>query len=86
MSATINLRLNDDLNEFVQRNVGEGGSFDTVSEFIHHALRNERERQENRDFEIVKRHLQEAFAAPREEAVPFDANAIRAELFHKPNA
>lgn len=81
MSATVNLRLNEALHDFVQRNVGEHGAFDNVSEFIRHTIRKEQEWQESQDFLRVKRELEEAFAQDPAEAVPLDANSLRAELF-----
>jgi len=54
-----------------------------MSEYIRDLIRKDRDAKEARDFEIVKRHLQEAFAAPRSEYVPFDEDEIRAELFGK---
>ncbi len=79
MNATLNIRLNDNLSEFVQRNVGDHGDYDNVSEFIRDLIRKEKQRQEARNFETVKRHLQEAFAEPAENAVPLN----REDFFHR---
>ena len=83
MPATVNIRLNDNLYNFVQENIGERGGFDNVSEFVRHALRQEQERQESLDFLAAKRELQAMFLQDPADAVPLDADALRAELFSK---
>lgn len=72
MGSTVNLRLNESLSIFAQSQVGEEGDYDTMSEYIRDLIRKDKLEKETRDFEIVKRHLQAAFAQPLEESKPFD--------------
>lgn len=63
-STTITVRLKGSLQEFVQRNVGEDGDHDNVSEYIRNLIRKEKERVEQEAFLRLKAELTQAFSAP----------------------
>ena len=65
-SMTLNVRVHGALGDFVAENVGEGGSYDNVSEYVRALIRQDRERAEHVRFERLKAELAVAFAAPDE--------------------
>ena len=58
------VRLSGPLSDFVTANVGQGGSYENVSEYIRDLIRRDKERAEQEKFERLKTELQHAFAAP----------------------
>ncbi len=63
-SMTLNVRVNGALGEFVAASVGEGGSYENVSEYVRALIRQDQERVERLHFERLKAELGVAFAAP----------------------
>ena len=61
---TLNVRVGGALSEFVAANVGEGGAYDNVSEYIRDLIRRDKQEAEELAFERLKAELQRAFAAP----------------------
>ncbi len=63
-SVTLNVRVNGALSEFVADNVGDGGTYENVSEYIRDLIRKDKARAEDVRFERLKSELRLAFAAP----------------------
>lgn len=57
------VRVGGALAEFVASNVGEGGRYENVSEYIRDLIRRDKERVEREAFERLKAELQHAFSA-----------------------
>ena len=62
--TTLTVRLSGTLNDFVQANVGEDGSYENVSEYIRDLIRRDKERAEQEAFNRLKAELAHAFATP----------------------
>jgi putative addiction module CopG family antidote len=58
------VRLGGALSDFVSANVGDGGSYENVSEYIRDLIRRDKERAEAEAFNRLKAELAHAFAAP----------------------
>jgi antitoxin ParD1/3/4 len=65
-TTTMTVRVSGALSEFVAANVGEGGAYENVSEYIRDLIRRDKERAEREAFERLKAELNRAFAAPEE--------------------
>ena len=63
-SMTLNVRVQGPLGEFVASNVGDGGTYENVSEYVRDLIRKDKERAEREQFERLKAELRAAFAAP----------------------
>lgn len=63
-TMTLNVRVHGRLGEFVADNVGEGGTYENVSEYIRDLIRKDKERTEHEKFERLKAELRLAFAEP----------------------
>lgn len=63
-TMTLNVRVNGALGDFVTANVGDGGTYDNVSEYVRDLIRKDKERVERGAFERLKAELGVAFAAP----------------------
>lgn len=61
---TLNVRVGGALSEFVAANVGEGGAYDNVSEYVRDLIRRDKKEAEEHAFERLKAELQRAFAVP----------------------
>lgn len=61
---TLNVRVQGPLGDFVASNVGDGGAYDNVSEYVRDLIRKDKERVEREHFERLKAELGVAFAAP----------------------
>lgn len=59
---TLNVRVGGALSEFVAANVGEGGAYDNVSEYVRDLIRKDKREAEEHAFERLKAELQRAFA------------------------
>ena len=70
---TLNVRVGGALSEFVAANVGEGGAYDNVSEYVRDLIRKDKRQAEEQAFERLKAELQRAFAAPDSEYQPLTA-------------
>ena len=75
-SMTLNVRVQGLLGEFVASNVGEGGNYENVSEYIRDLIRKDKERSEREQFERLKAELRLAFAAPDEAFEALTANDV----------
>ena len=64
------------LSEFVATNVGEGGAYENVSEYIRDLIRRDKERAEREAFDRLKAELNRAFAAPEERYTPMTAAEV----------
>ena len=62
--TTMTVRLGGALSDFVSANVGDGGSYENVSEYIRDLIRRDKERAEAEAFKRLKAELAHAFAAP----------------------
>ena len=65
-TTTMTVRVSGALSEFVAKNVGEGGAYENVSEYIRDLIRRDKERAEREAFYRLKSELNRAFAAPEE--------------------
>jgi putative addiction module CopG family antidote len=74
--TTLTVRLSGTLNDFVQANVGEDGSYENVSEYIRDLIRRDKERAEQEVFDRLKAELAHAFAAPESSYTPLTAAEV----------
>lgn len=65
-TTTMTVRVSGALSEFVATNVGEGGAYENVSEYIRDLIRRDKERAEREAFDRLRAELNRAFAAPEE--------------------
>jgi putative addiction module CopG family antidote len=70
------VRVSGALSEFVAANVGEGGAYENVSEYIRDLIRRDKERAEREAFDRLKAELNRAFAAPEESYNPLTAAEV----------
>jgi len=64
MTVTMTVRLRAPLAEYVNRQVGEDGAYDNISEYVRDLIRRDKANTEERAFERLKAELALAFAAP----------------------
>lgn len=62
--TTLTVHLNETLSEFVAANVGERGSYESVSEYMRDLIRRDKERVEREAYDRLKAELVQAFGAP----------------------
>jgi putative addiction module CopG family antidote len=74
--TTLTVRLSGTLNDFVQANVGEDGSYENVSEYIRDLIRRDKERAEQEAFNRLKAELAHAFATPESSYTPLTAAEV----------
>lgn len=74
--TTMTVRVSGTLAEFVASNVGEGGAYDNVSEYIRDLIRRDKARVEREAFERLKAELQHAFAAADDTFEPLTAAEV----------
>ena len=60
-TTTMTVRLDRGLSDFVAANVGNNGSYETVSEYIRDLIRRAKERAERQAFRRLKAELVHAF-------------------------
>ncbi len=75
-TMTLNVRVTGALGAFVASNVGEGGAYENVSEYVRDLIRRDKARADREDFERLKAELALAFAAPDESYHPLDAQMV----------
>ena len=75
-TTTMTVRVSGTLSEFVATNVGEGGAYENVSEYIRDLIRRDKERAEREAFDRLKAELNHAFAAPEESYKPLTAAKV----------
>lgn len=75
-TMTLNVRVSGMLGDFVEANVGDGGAYENVSEYVRDLIRRDMERADVEAFERLKAELQRAFAAPEDSYQPLDANTV----------
>ncbi len=75
-TTTMTVRLGGALRDFVSANVGEGGSYENVSEYIRDLIRRDKERAEAEAFNHLKAELAHAFAAPDGSYQPLTAAEV----------
>ncbi|MBX9884670.1 MAG: addiction module antitoxin [Novosphingobium sp.] len=73
---TLNVRVSGALGDFVAANVAETGSFENVSEYVRHLIRQDMDRVEQERFEQLKAELAVAFSAPDSSYVSLTADDI----------
>jgi antitoxin ParD1/3/4 len=71
--TTMTVRLNETLSDFVAANVGEGGAYENVSEYMRDLIRRDKERVEREAFERLRVELAQAYAAPESAYKPLSA-------------
>lgn len=74
--TTITVRLKGSLSDFVNRNVGNDGDYDNVSEYIRNLIRQDQARVEQAAQERLKAELALAFSAPESSYVSLNAADI----------
>ena len=75
-SMSLNVRLGGTLSEFVTRNVGEDGDYDSVSEYVRDLIRRDKAQKEQEGFERLKAELRRAFSAPDDSYVAISADDV----------
>lgn len=75
-TRTMTVRVSGALSEFVAANVGEGGAYENVSEYIRDLIRRDKERAEREASARLKAELNRAFAAPEESYKPMTAAEV----------
>ncbi|WP_293906663.1 addiction module antitoxin [Phenylobacterium sp.] len=75
-TTTLNVRVSGRLGDFVADNVGDGGAYENVSEYIRDLIRRDMARADAEAFERLKAELQQAFAAPDDSYRPLDADTV----------
>jgi antitoxin ParD1/3/4 len=73
---TLNVRVSGPLGEFVARNVGDGGAYENVSEYVRDLIRRDKARVEAEAFARLKAELAAAYAAPESSYAAMDAETI----------
>lgn len=63
-TMTLNVRVQGRLGDFVAGNVGDGGLYENVSEYVRDLIRKDQARVEGERFERLKAELRLVFAAP----------------------
>jgi antitoxin ParD1/3/4 len=74
--TTMTVRVSGALSAFVAANVGEGGAYENVSEYIRALIRRDMERAEREAFERLKAELQHAFTAADDSYQPLTAAEV----------
>jgi antitoxin ParD1/3/4 len=62
--TTMTIHVSGALSDFVATHVGEGGAYESSSEYIRDLIRRDKERVEQTAFERLKAELAQAFSAP----------------------
>ena len=75
-TTTMTVRIGGVLRDFVSKNVGAGGSYENVSEYIRDLIRRDKERVEAEAFNRLKAELTHAFAAPEDKYKPLTATEV----------
>ncbi|WP_191229137.1 ribbon-helix-helix domain-containing protein [Aurantiacibacter xanthus] len=75
-AMTLNVRVSGTLGEFVADNIGDGGAYENVSEYVRDLIRRDKERVEAEGFERLKAELTAAFAAPESAYEALDAETV----------
>lgn len=75
-TTTMTVRVSGALSEFVATNVGEGGAYENVSEYIRDLIRRDKDRAEREAFDRLKAELNRAFAASEETYKPTTAAEV----------
>jgi putative addiction module CopG family antidote len=63
-ALTLNVRVGGALGAFVAENVGDGGLYENVSEYVRDLIRRDKARADEERFERLKAELSHAFVAP----------------------
>lgn len=75
-TMTLNVRVSGALGAFVEANVGDGGAYENVSEYVRDLIRRDMARVGQEAFERLKAELGHAFAAPESAYRPLDADEV----------
>jgi Arc/MetJ-type ribon-helix-helix transcriptional regulator len=75
-TMTLNVRVSGALGEFVAANVGDGGSYENVSEYVRDLIRRDMARADAESFERLRAELTRAFAAPDSTYRPLAADEV----------
>ena len=75
-ATNLNVRVTGALSDFVAANVGEGGDYDNVSEYVRDLIRQDKARAEAKAFERLKAELDMAFAQPDDSYRALDVEAV----------
>ena len=75
-TTTMTVRVSGALGDHVAANVGEGGSYENVSEYIRDLIRRDKERAEEGKLEQLRTELRHAFTAPESSYAPLTAAEV----------
>jgi antitoxin ParD1/3/4 len=75
-TTTMTVRLSRALRDFVTRNVGENGAYESASGYIRHLIRRDMERAEREAYKRLKRELAHSFATPEASYQPLTAAQV----------
>lgn len=67
------VRISGTLSDHVATNVGEGGAYENISEYVRDLIRRDKERAEQQAFDRLKAELRHAFSAPESSYNPLAA-------------
>ena len=72
-TTTLTVRVSGALSDFVAQNVGDGGTYENVSEYIRDLIRKDKAQADETAFQRLKAELSHAFAAPEASYKPLSA-------------
>lgn len=75
-TTTMTVRVSGSLSEFVASNVGPGGSYENISEYVRDLIRRDMESVEHEAFIRLKAELDRAFRAPDDHYTSLSAEAV----------
>lgn len=75
-TMTLNVRVSGALGAFVAANVGDGGDYENVSEYVRDLIRRDMARVDAESLERLKAELAHAFAAPDSAYRPLSADDV----------
>lgn len=75
-TTTMTVRISGALSDFVAANVGEGGTYENISEYVRDLIRRDKERVERETFERLRAELTHAFTAPEDSYRPLTAAEV----------
>jgi Arc/MetJ-type ribon-helix-helix transcriptional regulator len=75
-TTTVTIDLDGLLSDFVAANVGENGSYESISEYVCDLIRRDKERADAEVFERLRAEVTHAFAAPDGSYKPLTAAEV----------
>lgn len=76
MVDTVTIRVSGPLRRFIDQRAGDGGLYESASEYLRDLIRHDFEKEDNRKWTALADELKPALNAKQSEFVPFDAQSI----------